>query len=112
MVTIKVQVLNVFLQAGPPYCVDDREWAVLPRGNRITNSDLIKKNCLLHVASFATYAPVLKFLVQRESVAEFTQDLLVVLAQSRRRGKPDACYRGDGSLGEYNSSKQRMVHLS
>src|SRR5688572_17778290 len=62
MVTIKVQVLNVFLQPGPPYRVDDREWAVLPRGNRITNSDLIKKNRLLHVASFATYAPVLKFL--------------------------------------------------
>jgi hypothetical protein len=110
MVAIKVQVLNVLLQPGPPYRIHDCQWTVLPGRKRITNLDLVE-NRLMHVR-FCYLRPRVEAVALRKSVAEFTHNLVIVLAQLRRWVKLDARYRGDRSLGKYNPSEQRMSHLS
>src|SRR6185503_17492449 len=48
VVAIVVQVLPIFLQAGPAHGVDDRQRTVVARRNRIADGNIVKVNWWVH----------------------------------------------------------------
>lgn len=102
VVAIVMQMLPIFLQSGPAHCVDDRQWAVLTRRNRVADGNVVEINRLVHKTSNELFCAC---------GGAFRQYLGVMLAKLRRCAELVAQDAGDGALRKVDSAELRMIHL-
>ena len=105
VVAIIMQMLPIFLQAGPAHRVDDRQRAVLTRRNRVANGNVVQINRLVHKT------PNELFCACGGAFRQFVQYLGVMLAKLRRCADLVAQDAGDGALRKIDFAELRMIHL-
>ena len=114
MIAVVVKVLPIFLQAGPPYRVDDGEGAVLAARNQVANTDVVEVNLLIDNRTFRALRCASRHqgLMFGVGISELSQEIPVMLPEGRRRRETGAQNAGNGALRKGNPAEFGVIHFS